>query len=229
MKVGDKVWVKATISALDNEGARLITEVYGQRFWAANKEFRLESEVLDANEPVSNHCQGFVCNLAQSTSVTCPHDSCDIETGVRNPVIKQSLTTASLYKVKDRVIIVKADSLLYSHRGTITRIDFRNPEAPYYFFSSDSGSQFGWFGEKDIEHTNPELRGVHVTLKVGDKVELKCNNHFDGAKGLITQRHADGDLFWFEALDPRHKSISGWKAETWESEEYGTCRLIKAD
>ncbi len=143
--------------------------------------------------------------------------------------IKQSLTTASLYKVKDRVIIVKTDSLLYSHRGTITQIDFRNPEAPYYFFSSDSGSQFGWFGEKDIEHTNPELRGVRVTLKVGDKVELKCNNLFDGAKGLITQRHADGDLFWFEALDPRHKSISGWKAETWESEEYGTCRLVKID
>jgi hypothetical protein len=98
-----------------------------------------------------------------------------------------------------------------------------------YYFSSDSGSQFGWFGEKDIEHTIPELRGVRVTLKVGDKVELKCNNLFDGAKGLITQRHADGDLFWFEALDSRHKSISGWKAETWESEEYGTCRLVKID
>jgi hypothetical protein len=152
----------------------------------------------------------------------------DCRTVEPESVVKQPLTPASLYRVKDRVIIIKPDSLLYSHRGTITRIDFRNPEVPYYV-SSDSGSQFGWFGEKDIEHTVPELRGVRVTLKVGDKVELKCNNHFDGAKGLITQRHADGDWFWFEALDPRHKSISGWKAETWESEECGTCRLVKID
>ena len=39
VKVGDKVWVKATVVEVDNTGARLTTEVYGQRFWAANKEF----------------------------------------------------------------------------------------------------------------------------------------------------------------------------------------------
>jgi hypothetical protein len=160
MKVGDKVWVQATVLEFDNEGARLITEVYGQRFWAANKEFRIESEMLDANEPVSNHCQGFVCNLAQSTSVTCPHDSCDIETGARNLVIKKSLTTE---------------------------------------------------------------------LKVGDLVELRGRNRYNGARGILTQRNPDNGWFWFEACDPTNRHISGWREETWEDEEYGTFRLVKVD
>ncbi len=39
MKAGDTVWVKAKVVEVDNFGARLTTEVYGQSFWAANKEF----------------------------------------------------------------------------------------------------------------------------------------------------------------------------------------------
>jgi hypothetical protein len=39
VKVGDVVWVKAKVVEVDNVSARLTTEVYGQSFWAANKEF----------------------------------------------------------------------------------------------------------------------------------------------------------------------------------------------
>jgi hypothetical protein len=39
VQVGDTVWVKAKVVEVDNVSARLITEVYGQSFWAANKEF----------------------------------------------------------------------------------------------------------------------------------------------------------------------------------------------
>ena len=39
VKVGDKVLVKAKVVEVDNVSARLTTEVYGQSFWAANKEF----------------------------------------------------------------------------------------------------------------------------------------------------------------------------------------------
>jgi hypothetical protein len=39
VKVGDTVWVRAKVVEVDNVSARLITEVYGQSFWAANKEF----------------------------------------------------------------------------------------------------------------------------------------------------------------------------------------------
>jgi acyl-CoA thioesterase FadM len=46
VKVGDTVWVKAKVAEVDNVSARLTTEVYGQSFWAANKEFfRTEIEV----------------------------------------------------------------------------------------------------------------------------------------------------------------------------------------
>jgi hypothetical protein len=39
VKVGDTVWVRAKVAEVDNTGARLTTEVYGQSFWAANREF----------------------------------------------------------------------------------------------------------------------------------------------------------------------------------------------
>ena len=39
MKAGDFVWVKCKVAEVDNVSARLTTEVYGQSFWAANKEF----------------------------------------------------------------------------------------------------------------------------------------------------------------------------------------------
>jgi len=39
VKVGDTVWVKAKVAEVDNVSARLTTEVYGQSFWAANREF----------------------------------------------------------------------------------------------------------------------------------------------------------------------------------------------
>jgi hypothetical protein len=39
VKVGDIVWVKAKVAEVDDVSARLTTEVYGQSFWAANKEF----------------------------------------------------------------------------------------------------------------------------------------------------------------------------------------------
>jgi acyl-CoA thioesterase FadM len=39
VKVGDTVWVRAKVAEVDNVSARLTTEVYGQSFWAANKEF----------------------------------------------------------------------------------------------------------------------------------------------------------------------------------------------
>ena len=39
VQVGDTVWVKAKVAEVDNVSARLVTEVYGQSFWAANKEF----------------------------------------------------------------------------------------------------------------------------------------------------------------------------------------------
>jgi hypothetical protein len=39
VRVGDTVWVKAKVVEVDNVSARLTTEVYGQSFWAANKEF----------------------------------------------------------------------------------------------------------------------------------------------------------------------------------------------
>jgi hypothetical protein len=39
VSVGDTVWVKAKVAEVDNVSARLTTEVYGQSFWAANKEF----------------------------------------------------------------------------------------------------------------------------------------------------------------------------------------------
>ena len=39
VKVGDTVWVRAKVAEIDNVSARLTTEVYGQSFWAANKEF----------------------------------------------------------------------------------------------------------------------------------------------------------------------------------------------
>ena len=39
VRVGDTVWVRAKVAEVDNVSARLTTEVYGQSFWAANKEF----------------------------------------------------------------------------------------------------------------------------------------------------------------------------------------------
>ena len=46
VQVGDTVWVKAKVAEVDNVSARLTTEVYGQSFWAANKEFsKTEIEV----------------------------------------------------------------------------------------------------------------------------------------------------------------------------------------
>ena len=39
VRVGDTVWVKAKVAEVDDVSARLTTEVYGQSFWAANKEF----------------------------------------------------------------------------------------------------------------------------------------------------------------------------------------------
>jgi hypothetical protein len=39
VKVGDTVWIKAKVAEVDNVSARLTTEVYGQSFWAANREF----------------------------------------------------------------------------------------------------------------------------------------------------------------------------------------------
>jgi hypothetical protein len=39
VKIGDTVWVRAKVVEVDNVSARLTTEVYGQSFWAANKEF----------------------------------------------------------------------------------------------------------------------------------------------------------------------------------------------
>jgi hypothetical protein len=39
VQIGDTVWVKAKVAEVDNVSARLTTEVYGQSFWAANKEF----------------------------------------------------------------------------------------------------------------------------------------------------------------------------------------------
>jgi acyl-CoA thioesterase FadM len=39
VQVGDTVWVRAKVAEVDNVSARLTTEVYGQSFWAANKEF----------------------------------------------------------------------------------------------------------------------------------------------------------------------------------------------
>jgi acyl-CoA thioesterase FadM len=39
VRVGDTVWVRAKVVEVDNVSARLTTEVYGQSFWAANKEF----------------------------------------------------------------------------------------------------------------------------------------------------------------------------------------------
>jgi hypothetical protein len=58
MKIGDKVWVRATVVEVDSEGARLTTEVYGQRFWAANKEFRHEDDMLDGTERITNYKRG---------------------------------------------------------------------------------------------------------------------------------------------------------------------------
>ena len=39
VRVGDTVWVKAKVAEVDDVSARLTTEVSGQSFWAANKEF----------------------------------------------------------------------------------------------------------------------------------------------------------------------------------------------
>ncbi len=58
MKPGDKVWVKATVVEVDNTGARLTTEVYGQRFWAANREFRHECDMLDGTEEIAKYNKG---------------------------------------------------------------------------------------------------------------------------------------------------------------------------
>jgi acyl-CoA thioesterase FadM len=44
VRVGDTVWVRAKVVEVDNVSARLTTEVYGQSFWAANKEF-LKTEI----------------------------------------------------------------------------------------------------------------------------------------------------------------------------------------
>ena len=48
VQVGDTVWVRAKVAEVDNVSARLTTEVYGQSFWAANKEFsKTRIEVQD--------------------------------------------------------------------------------------------------------------------------------------------------------------------------------------
>jgi hypothetical protein len=38
------------------------------------------------------HCIGNVCDMFEPTGIACPNDSCDIETGVRNAPVKQSMT-----------------------------------------------------------------------------------------------------------------------------------------
>jgi sporulation-control protein spo0M len=70
---------------------------------------------------------------------------------------------------------------------------------------------------------------VVTELKVGDLVELRGRNRYNGARGILTQRNPDNGWFWFEATDQRNRHISGWREETWEDEECGTFRLVKVD
>lgn len=104
LKVGDKVWVKCEV--VDPLVGKLFKVAYASgcvecaTFFVAQNDCKpVEPDhIPDAKkmvEPETNNCQGNVCDLVRSTGIACPHDSCDIETGVRNPVIKQSLTTES--------------------------------------------------------------------------------------------------------------------------------------
>lgn len=60
-------------------------------------------------EAKPTQCIERVCGLAKSTGVTCPHDSCDIETGVRqanNPVIPDSSNSSEIpnsYRSRDTI------------------------------------------------------------------------------------------------------------------------------
>jgi hypothetical protein len=103
-----------------------------------------------------------------------------------------------------------------------------------YFSQVDFGRSFHILDADQVDGWNarvaPEVKRCETsTLKVGDLVELRGRNRFNGARGLLTQRHPDNGWFWFEASDPRNRHISGWREETWEDEECGTFRLVKVD
>ena len=61
-------------------------------------------QVYDPTETKPTQCVGRVCSLATSTGVFCPHDSCDLETGVRetnNPEIPDSSTAANTLEISN--------------------------------------------------------------------------------------------------------------------------------
>jgi hypothetical protein len=75
---------------------------------------RMDSGVQDPGvwyrrriEPNPTRCIGRFCSLAKSTGVFCPHDSCDIETGVRianNPEIPDSCERQKLEAGKEYLL-----------------------------------------------------------------------------------------------------------------------------
>jgi len=113
-KVGDPVKVIAKVSLLTNAKG-MVTHVDGvvvnQRYkfksfcggiqgWFAAEDLELLPNACTNNPK----CVGRVCSLAESTGVYCPHDSCDLETGVRetnSPEIPDSLTSANTSEISN--------------------------------------------------------------------------------------------------------------------------------
>jgi hypothetical protein len=58
MRVGDKVWVRATIEGFVVGGVR-VQGLCGGGFWTVTKDLRPEAEMLDGSELIANHNKGI--------------------------------------------------------------------------------------------------------------------------------------------------------------------------
>jgi hypothetical protein len=58
MRVGDKVWVRATIEGFVVGGVR-VQGLCGGGFWTVTKDLRPEAKMLDGSELIANHNKGI--------------------------------------------------------------------------------------------------------------------------------------------------------------------------
>jgi hypothetical protein len=75
------------------------------------------------------HCIGNVCDMFEPTGIACPNDSCDIKTGVRNPVVKQSSTVAEQPTSDLDYRDAMPEDGLRAMQGEKVRVRFRDDES----------------------------------------------------------------------------------------------------
>jgi hypothetical protein len=87
------------------------------------------------------HCIGNVCDMFEPTGIACPHDSCDIETGVRNPVVQQSMTVEEQPSSDSDYRDATPEDVLLVMQGEKVRAKFKEHDNSW-----DDGYYHGFLG-----------------------------------------------------------------------------------